>query len=663
MFLKRVLKFFGLSLLLLAVLAAGILFWLAGRGRPQRDGSAALARLGAAVDVRFDRWGMPYVHAASVPDALATLGWLHANDRMFQMELSRRAASGRLSELFGERALSFDKKVRRLRIRRAAERLAATVSDESRAALEAYASGVNAWVEARGGDLPPELKLLRARPEPWSAADSLSIVFMMARQLSAIFDPNEDELFMLLRAFGPERARQLAGDLDATIFEEISRFASETPAAGESVGAREEAAGLGSNSWVVAPSRSASGAAMVANDPHLGIGLPGVWFQAAIRAPGYDVSGMTIPGVPGVVLGRSENLAWAFTNLYVDDVDVYFERVDATNTKVLRGGDWVPIAVESETIRLKGGEETTVEIRSTDRGPLLEADPVHGLPARSVGWSGYMPADHLLAFLKLARAQTVDEVPAAIESFVFPAQNLVVADESGRILWTPIGSAPNRFGWDGRFPAPAERIDVGWSGMLPAGGNPRLADPESGAIVTANSFLPVEQPVWFQGEFDTPFRADRIREMLAGRSDWTPAEIVKLQSDDVSLWAKWLVPRLEGSYTGDAQKAWEALSRWDGAMAAQGPGALFALVERELRRRIFEDEARRATDRALRQPLAPDADLFGRARRRLVRRRGDGGDRIAARWLPRSRWPRAGRRAPRAGATTSRPGTTPACTS
>ncbi|MGE0641240.1 MAG: penicillin acylase family protein [Thermoanaerobaculia bacterium] len=594
MFVRKLLARSAWTLLVLALVAVAAFWWLQSRGRPQRSGESVLSGLASPVEVRWDRWGMPYLRAGSSLDGARALGWLHANDRMFQMELSRRAAAGRLSEIFGERALEFDKKVRRLRIHRSAEKLVLGASNESRATLAAYAEGVNAWLATRHGDLPPELRLLRVKPEPWTPADSMGIVFLMARQLSAIFEPNEEELFVLLRAFGEERARELAGDEDATIDEEVVRSARESRAAGEDPEARPEGAGLGSNSWAVAPSRSADRSALVANDPHLGLGVPGVWYQAAIRSPDYDVSGMTIPGVPGVVLGRSENLAWAFTNLYVDDVDLYVERVDATNTKVRRGEEWVPIRSETESIRLDDGESVAVELRETDRGPLLEADPVKGLPPRSVAWTGYLPADQLAAFLALARARSVADVPQAIASYVFPAQNLVVSDREGHLLWTPIGSAPDRYGWDGRFAAPGENPAYGWAGLRPAAENPTLFDPEAGLLATANSFLPVAQPDWFQGEFDTPYRADRIRERLAERSDWSPATLVALESDHVSLWAKWLVGQLAGVHSGDAAAAWNGLGGWDFEMAASGPSALFALVERELRRAIFEDEARRA---------------------------------------------------------------------
>ena len=591
MFVRKLFRFALVAILLIAALAAAGFYWLKSGGLPQRAGGTPLSGLQAPVTVRWDRWAMPYVQAASAADATAALGWLHANDRLFQMEVSRRAAAGRLAELFGERALAFDKKVRRLRIYASAGKLVAAASPESRDLLAAYARGVNAWISSHERDLPPEFRLLAAKPEPWQPADSMGIVFLMARQLSAIFEPNEEELWGFLREFGADRARELAGTPQAQIAEEVKRLADETLAAGEPAAANPEGSGLGSNNWAVAPGRTASHAALIANDPHLGLGIPGVWFQAALRAPDYEASGMTIPGVPGVVLGRSANLAWAMTNLYVDDVDLFVERLDITGTKVLRGEEYVPIAVEKATVRLDDGEEVEFDIRSTDRGPLLEPDPVHGLPARSVAWSGYEPADQLLALMQLARAKSIAEVPAAVASYSFPPQNLVVGDRDGHILWTPIGRAPNRYGWDGRFPAPGWRSEYGWAGLLPAADNPTLVDPEAGAIVTANSFLPVPLPAWFQGEFDTPFRADRIRDRLAMKDDWTPADLAALQGDTLSLWAKWLVPRLGGDHAGDAAKAWLALKSWDGEMGERGVPALFALVERRLQQAVFQDEA------------------------------------------------------------------------
>ena len=661
MFLGKLLRFVLVVVLLIAALGAGGFFWLKSRGLPQREGEAALAGLGAPVEVRWDRWAMPYVRAASAADATAALGWLHANDRMFQMEMSRRAASGRLSELFGERALGFDKKVRRLRIYAAAEKLVAAASPESRELLAAYAGGVNAWIETHQGDLPPEFRILGARPEPWRGADSMGIVFLMARQLSAIFEPNEEELFGFLREFGADRSRELAGTPQAQVFDEVKRLADETPAAGQPVGSNPEGSGLGSNNWAVAPGRSAARSAMVANDPHLGLGLPGVWFQAALRAPGYEVSGMTIPGVPGVVLGRSAHLAWAMTNLYVDDVDLFVERLDVTGTKVQRGEEFVPVTVEKATIRLDDGEEVEFEIRSTDRGPLLDPDPVRGLPARSVAWSGYEPADQMLALMNLARATTIAEVPAAVAPYSFPPQNLVVGDRDGHILWTPIGRAPNRFGWDGRFPAPGWKSEYGWAGLLPAAENPVLIDPAD--------------------------RGDRHREQLPAGGD----------TGLVPGGVRHAVPRRSGARASggedrlDSGRARRAAGRRDLAVGEvaraaprrrplrrrrQGLGGAPGLGRQDggarragaLRARRAPPPPRRLPGRgdgrepgALRHPLAADPPLRRRDVARLVRRRRDAGGRGSRRDGRGARSPPPGRRARSAGAPTPPPGPTPAC--
>jgi len=591
---RRFARWVGILLLVVLVVAAAAYLWLRSGGRAQRDGTAVLAHLGGPVTIRFDARGVPDVEAGSEADAWRAVGWLHANDRLFQMEMSRRAASGRLSELLGARTVGFDTRIRRLRFRRLAEAAVAGARPATRAALEAYAEGVNAWLEARGGDLPPELRLLRARPEPWTSADTLSLTLMMARRLSPVDAPPELERFELLRAFGPERARELDGAPAADLFPEVEELARTLAAQPAAVGSRAESSGLGSNNWVVAPSRTRDGDALVANDPHLGLGLPNVWYQVSIRTPTYRVAGMTLPGSPPVILGRGPEVAWAMTNLYVDDVDVFFERPDAEGTRVARGEGWSPIESARETIRVRGGDPVEVEVKWTDRGTYLDADPDRGLPARSVAWGAHETGDQLAAIVALAKASSVAEAREAIEPWVFPPQNLLVADRQGGILWTPIGRAPDRFGWDGRFPAPGWRPEVGWRGLLPAATNPQLLDPEEGLIATANSFLPVPVPDWFGEDFDTTFRMDRIREALAARDDWDVESFSALQGDVVSAWARFLVARLGDGYEGDAARAATALAGWDGAMALRGPSALFALFERALQRATFEDEARAA---------------------------------------------------------------------
>ncbi len=590
---RRLLQLWLGLVLLAAVLALAAGLVLRGSGRAQRDGRAPLAGLTASVEIRFDDRAVPYVTAASARDAMAALGWLHANDRLFQMELTRRAAVGRLAELFGSRAVGYDRRVRELDFPALAERLLAGASAESRQLLEAYAAGVNAWLESRGDDLPPELRLLRHRPEPWRAIDSVGVTLVMARELSPVLDPPEQLHFRLLRAFGAERARDLIGDTDAFVFEEIAALAVAVPddADADPPAAAGADGGVGSNNWVVGPARSAGGHALLANDPHLGLGLPNVWYQVSLDAPDYRASGMTLPGTPGVVLGRGPRLAWACTNLYVDDVDLFFEQFDETGQKVRRGDDWLPIVERQERIEVRGGEPVEITVRSTDRGPLLGADRRTRLPARSVAWTGQAGGDPLAAFVALARADSVAQVAAAIEPYVFPAQNLVAADAAGGILWTPLGRGPARYGWDGKLPAPGWRADVGWDGLVPAGEHPALIDPPAAAIVTANSDLPVELPAWFGSDFDTPYRLERIRELLLDRSDWSVEALAEVQLDTVSLWAREWVSAIGTGYDGDAGLAAAALAAWNGEMTERGAAALFALAERELARRVFGDES------------------------------------------------------------------------
>ncbi len=590
---RRITNFLLAFVALLVLVGATLYLALSKSGRPIRSGSEPLDALAAPVTVRFDRWGVPAIAATSGLDAAAALGWLHANDRLFQMELTRRAAVGRLAELFGERAAAHDRRVVRLGFRSALRRLTASVPPPTRALLEAYANGVNAWIEARGSDLPPEFRLLRHRPEPWSAHDSLGVLFVMARTLSPVVEPPEEDLFRFLRAFGAERARELAGDRAAVVFDEIVALAAEVRAEPTRIDKNAEGDGLGSNNWAVAPARAASGHALLANDPHLDLRLPNVWYQARIAAPDYDALGMTLPGAPGVVLGRGSNLAWACTNLYLDDVDLFFERVDPTGARVLRGDEWIAMTVERETVRI-GDREETIEVRRTDRGAFLETDRELGLPSRSVAWTGWESGDQIAAFIGLAGAGSIAEVPAIIAGYNFPAQNLLVAAASGAIAWTPLGRGPRRIGWDGRFAAPAWRTDIGWQGLIPAAENPLLVNPESGALATANSRLPIARPSWFGEDFETPFRLDRILERLVATADWTPESLLALQSDAVSLWAKKLVANLGDGHVGDAAKAAATLAGWNGDMATAGPAALFALFEREIQRRIFEDEAHRA---------------------------------------------------------------------
>lgn len=586
-------------LLLLALgLAASLAFAvyvriLQGSGLPLRDGEARLAGLEAPVEVRWDRWGVPHLAGRSAVDLAAAVGYLHANDRFTQMELGRRVAAGRLAEILGEGALQIDRSFRALRLRRAAEEDLAVLSEESRAQLEAYARGVDAWLTARRRDLPPGLRLLGVEPEPWSVVDSLSFVYLLAHDLSFWAGRPEEPRFQFLRQFGPELTRELLDDPEVHLPEELlARLESATEWWREAL---ETVQGPpGSNNWALAGRRTASGVPLVANDPHLPLNLPAIWYQVALRAPDLEVAGMTVPGLPGVVIGRSRHLAWALTHSMLDDHDLFFEEVDEAGERVRRGEEWMPIEAEEETIRVRGGEEETIRVLATDHGPLLPPDPGRRLPPRSLAWTVLEPSDALAAFGALARSTSFEGLLDAISPYVAPAQNLVVAHRDGGVLVTLLGRIPERRRGDGRLPSPGWDPRYGWEGLRPAAGNPVLLNPTEGLAVTAN------HDVWgpdherrFAADFDSPHRARRAAALLAAREDWRADEMAGLQTDRVSLYALEVVELLDAPFNGLAGRAHRELAAWDGEMAGTGASALFTLVERELGRALLGEVSER----------------------------------------------------------------------
>lgn len=581
-----------LGVLLLFTVAALALLWrgLAHSGRPQREGVASLPELSAPVTVRWNDWGVPHIEAGSGPDLAAALGWIHANDRFTQMELGRRLVSGRLAELVGSAALESDRYYVSMGFREIAEDQEEALDEESRSWLTAYAHGVNAWLRERGSDLPPELRILLASPEPWTIRDSLYFQLQLSHELSFWQGRPEEPRFLWLGVLGPERLRDLLGEPKLHVPNEILELAVST-AARPVDEPGPTTSSPGSNNWAVAPSQTAGDSALVANDPHLGLAQPGVWYQVLLRAPGYEAAGMTVPGLPFVVLGQGPRLAWAFTNVMLDDHDLFFERLHEDGDRVRRGDGWEPIRERIETITTAGGGSESVTVRWTDRGLLLAADPGRGLPPRSLRWAATVPSDAGSVFRTLARAEDVLSLSGRLDAMVGPAQNLVAVDVDGNLLHQPIGRVPDRRQGDGRLPSPAWDDAYGWNGMLGQATNPRRLNPDDGLLVTANhDFLPSGVPSPLVADFDTPYRANRIRQLLEQGDDWTPEAMGRLQADVRSLYALDLISKLSADHDGAAGQAVSALREWDGSMSTGGAAALFALLERELLRRIFGDD-------------------------------------------------------------------------
>lgn len=587
-----------LGTLAAAMLAVLALLWAS---LPALDGQVTAPGVTAPVEVLRDRWGVPHIRAASPADAYFALGYVHAQDRLWQMELRRRVAQGRLSEILGRSALPVDRLLRTLGLYRGAQAAVPGLADEERRYLEAYAAGVNAYLAGRRWTLPPEFLLLWHTPEPWTVADSLVLTRLMALDLAENW---RRELLRarLARVVTPDQLRDLfppPPDAPATVVYEpdlwrgldLERLAAALPA--------PPPPGLGSNIWAVSGKRTASGRPLLANDPHLQLDLPGAWYLAALEAPGLAVAGGTMPAMPVVVVGRNPALAWGLTNTGADVQDLFVETVDpADGGRYLTPDGSRPFAVRSETIRVRFGRPETLTVRETRHGPVISdlGDPTglaDGRHVLALAWTAFDDGDvTLTAGFALATARTALEVDRALEAFAGPVQNLVYATARDEIGLRLAGDLPIRRQGDGWMPVPGADGRHDWIGRVPAAGRPRLADPLSGQIVNANNRLVAPgRGDAVLGEWEPALRARRIETLLGDRDGVTAAAFRAMQADQHSTLADDMLPHLLRASRAPAPDLLGALAAWDRVMAADRPEPLaFAAWYDELAAALYADE-------------------------------------------------------------------------
>lgn len=603
----------ALGLIALILLVGALGAWLFLRaGLPKTTGKITANGLGAEVEVRRDLYGLPQIRAASEADALFAQGFVHAQDRLWQMEMNRRIAAGRLSEVFGEATLDTDKFLRTLGLYRAAEASLDHLDAETLALLDAYAAGVNAFLDSRV-TLPPEFRILNVKPEPWRPVDSLGWVKMMSWDLANDWDLELLRL-RLVQALGAGPAAELlpsVPEAGETILGRLSLPGLQASAEGllawdgrlrRSLGMR--APELGSNSWVVAGASSASGLPILANDPHLGAQIPGVWYLLALQGGALDVAGASLPGVPGVIIGRNRHLAWGLTSLNPDVQDLYIERFDPKRPDMVRYEDaWEPVQVVAEEIGLKDGEPLAWAARATRHGPLISdvlADAPQPLALR---WTALDPDDRSVqALLGINRAADASALREALRDFVTPAQNLVYADDQGHIGYIGVGRIPIRKvgpegegdgtlplpGWDGRYE---------WQGFIPFDELPAAEDPRRGFVVTANNkVIGPDYPYHLSSDWAEPYRAARIRariEALLATGPIDPADMRALQQDRESGQALELLDFLR-ALVGESARQTEALgilAEWDGRMEREAAApAIYQAWLRALPEAILGDE-------------------------------------------------------------------------
>ncbi len=633
-------RLLGTSLALVLVLAAGVALAWRFLALPQTSGELALGGLGAPVRVVRDRHGIPHVLADSPRDAFRALGLLHAQDRLWQLEMNRRIVRGALAEVLGADALGNDRFLRTLGIRRNAERIEDGLDETTRAALQAYADGINAWiehVEARPWQLSPEFLLLGLRPQRWEPADSIGWATMMAWDLSGNHGVELLRLALLGR-LDAQRVVELIGTTPPMPLADPAKLyggdplarSGEAPARGSLAAHALELAsaivqafpstsldGLGSNNWAVDGRRTPSGKPILANDPHLALGAPSLWYLAHLSAPGLEVIGATLPGLPYVVVGRSDRFAWGFTNTAPDTQDLYLERVDPDDPGRYRTPDgWAAFDTRTETIRVKGAPDVEHVVRTTRHGPVISdvlASSRGVLDARgsaphvlSFAWTMLTSEDRTVhAGLGMNTATDWASFREAMRDFRGPQQNVVFADRDGRIAFVAAGAVPLRRPENelrGSLPAPGWDARYDWIGTIPFDELPQSERPDEGLLVTANQrIVGDDYPHHLGGEWALPYRSDRIAAKLRALDVHDVDAFAAIQSDVGSPAVGEMLPFLLKAQPGSerARRALELLRRWADAAAerdapallAERPEPLIAVawIDR-LRRAVFEDD-------------------------------------------------------------------------
>ncbi len=609
---RRLLNWLGFALLAAGLALLGAFFYLR-QSLPQTTGSVTLPGLARPVEILRDRYAIPHIYAASIADAFYGLGFVHAQDRLWQMEMSRRIGAGRLAEALGAAALPQDRFLRTLGVRRAAEANLRGFDADTRLRLAAYAAGVNAFLATKPV-LPVEFWLTGVKPEAWSEVDSVSWLKMMAWTLGGNWR-SELLRLQLSKTLPTARIQELLppypGDVapplpDLKAFygamEQPAVRLAETPRA---YGLPPESGveGLGSNSWALSGARTESGKPLLANDPHLGLTAPPVWYFAHLHAPGLDVIGATLPGVPGVLVGRNQRIAWAVTNTGPDVQDLYLEKLDNSGRYLAPDGPR-PFAVFKESIQVKGAAPEALTVRVSRHGPVLSdvlPAMLEALPrghAMALKWTALAEDDRTMQ--AVVRAGEPTDWPGFLalgRDFQVPQQNVSYADVDGNIAFMAAGRVPVRKPENdlkGLAPAPGWDARYDWAGYVPFEELPRVVNPARGVIVTANQKItPPGYRPQITFEWEPPYRARRIEDLLAALPRHSIPSTARAQGDVVSYAVRELLGKLKDvpPASAAAAAALRQLAAWDGTMAADRPEPLvFVAWWRELARAVYGDE-------------------------------------------------------------------------
>jgi penicillin amidase len=543
------------TLIILLVVGAVLLSYLMQKSLPEQEGTMDVAGLSAEVEVWRDEVGVPHILAASEYDAYISAGYVHAQDRLWQMDLLRRYGSGRLAEIFGSRALPTDRLMRTIGIHRLADSLLQTVSPQTRRILDAYTLGVNTCIEDLDGRYPVEFDLLQYEPEPWDAAHSLIIARLMGWELALSWwvDLTLGELVSRL---GEERAQEFFPGYpdDAAVIVPPAVPATRQAAAllRDGLLAAQGLFGspgsaIGSNSWVIDSSHATAGAVLLANDPHLLHMQPARWYIMHLSAPGLNVAGVSFPGVPGIVIGHNEHIAWGMTNIMADDVDFFVEQINYRDSTYMLAGKVLPLEVRTDSIFVRDSLPDVIQVYGTRHGPVISGVyPRKGVirkpgrfeepPSVTMRWAGQDASDEILALYRLNHASSWDDMLQALTTFGVPGQNFIYGDVKGNIGYTAAGRIPIRSGGvSPQLPNDGSSVVDPWLGYVPFEQLPRVYNPPGGMIATANNKTVRSFPWHISSLWESDARISRIHQMLSEQPTFSAEDFMLMQMDVQSV--------------------------------------------------------------------------------------------------------------------------------
>ncbi len=603
-----------LSIIIVFIIGGFFLYNMLSSSLPAYNGKIASQHISSDIEIYRDSMAIPYIIAKDDEDAAFALGYVHAQERLFTMDLARRAGAGRLSEILGSETIPFDLMFRTVGIKRMAEMIKSRIDDHSLKILEAYSNGVNLYIDQAKGHYPVEFDILNYSPYKWKPLDCLIIGRMMAWELNISWWT--DVVFSeLVQKLGEEKVKEILPDYPENAPYIIPSELKKLPAVSGNFMDTDrkfrkfigiEGTHLGSNNWIVNKQMSASGAPIIANDPHLGYSAPGKWYAAVIRSKDWNAEGYTLPGVPVFVIGKNQNISWVLTNIMLDDADFYVEKIDSSGKNYFYDNKWYPLQVIKDTINVKDSASVPFKIKITRHGPVISGiHPYKVLypetkidtSAVSMRWTAQDYSDEFTAFLKINKAKDWKEFKEAFSTYAVPGQNFVYGDNKGNIGYVFGGKLPLRGEQNPTFVLDGTLSKNDWKGYVPQNEIPDLFNPPDNYIASANNKTLRNFKYHISNLWEPPSRIERITQLLHSRQKHSVSDYMKYQMDFVSPYAKELTGYILNAFKNikitdpNLKLTIELFENWNFEMDqySQVP-AIYAVFFNHLLQNIYKDK-------------------------------------------------------------------------